>query len=124
MLKSKNDKNTKKCVKSCARARCSSNLSQLEVVVAELDRHVLDAVQQLVDEVRTEVLVVGEDVCAVAVFAREIGGAADDLAADLRLHVHRGDVAVQVVLRHVLVAAVLTLIFLDIGVRVHVVVQL
>jgi hypothetical protein len=91
-----------------------SDLSQLEVVVGELDWNVLDAVQQLIHELGTEVLVVGEDVRTITVFAWEIGGATHDLAANLRLHVHGGDVAVQVVLRHVLVAAVLALIFLDI----------
>lgn len=126
-LKSKNDKNTKKCVKVALAFLASAPtpfLSQLEVVVRELDRHVLDAVQQLIHEVRAEVLVVGEDVRAVAVLAGKVGRATDDLAADLCFHVHRGDVPVQVVLGHVLVAAVLALIFLDIGVGVHVVIQL
>jgi hypothetical protein len=93
--------------------RCRT-LSQLEVVVGELNRHVLDAVQQLIHKLGTEVLVVGEDVRAITIFAWEVGGATHDLAANLRFHVHGGDVAVQVILRHVLVAAVLALIFLDI----------
>lgn len=57
---------------------------------------------------------VGEDVRAVAIFAWEVGSAADNLTANFRLHVHRRDVTIQMVLGHVLIAAVLTLIFLDI----------
>lgn len=65
-----------------------------------------------------------KDVRSIAIFSREVGRATDYLAPNLCFHVNCGDVAIQVILRHVLIAAVLALILLDVRVRIHMVIQL
>lgn len=62
--------------------------------------------------------------CAIAIFSWEVGCATDHLTANLCLHVYCRDVAIQMVLCHVLITTVLTLILLNVRMRIHVMIQL
>jgi hypothetical protein len=63
-------------------------------------------------------------VSSIPIFAREVRSATDNLAPNFGFHVHSRNVTIQVILRHVLIAAVLTLILFNVGVRIHVMIEL